>query len=512
MLLTTTKTGSLDYWKICAVSLALLAPFFIYFPTLRSIVAIWDTSGTFAHGYAVLPISLWLIWRRRDTLPLESAAPWWPGLLLLAGCGLAWLFADLAAVQVVRQYAFVAMIPLIVLTMVGPTLARSMTFPLLFLLLAVPFGEVFIGPLVNFTADFTVAALRLTGIPVLRNGAHFDIPSGSWSVLEACSGIRYLISSFTLGCLYAYLTYRSAWRRLAFILLAIVTPIIANGMRAYMIVMIADLSDMRLAVGVDHLIYGWLFFGLVMFVMFVIGSFWREDDAAPETAHVSPAPKRRASGAAAAQLLPVALATLACLAVWPLYSSYITHSVSNPKQAKLDGFHSSWQKAPPFTDWKPHFLPANAQLYRFFKQEDQVVGLSVLYYRNQNPGTKLISSSNQMVVAEKNPVWIETATRARQESLSGRTLKMRETQVRAKSGQFLVWSWYWVDGRFTANDYLAKLLQAKETLLMQGDDGAAIAVFAPFARDPDEARSAMRRFLTGNLVPLKATLAGNRDD
>ena len=137
------------------------------------------------------------------------------------------------------------------------------------------------------TADFTVAALRLTGIPVYREGQFFTIPTGSWSVVEACSGLRYLIASVTVGVLYAYLTYRSPARRAAFVAASIVVPIVANWVRAYMIVMIGHLSGMKYAVGVDHLIYGWVFFGIVMLLLFWIGSFWREDvaPAAAAAAH-----------------------------------------------------------------------------------------------------------------------------------------------------------------------------------------------------------------------------------
>ena len=147
-----------------------------------------------------------------------------------------------------------------------------------------PFGEALIPPLIDFTADFTVTALQLTGIPVYREGSFFTIPSGNWSVVEACSGLRYLIASFTLGALYAYLTYRSLKRRLIFIALSVIVPIIANGVRAYLIVMTGHLSDMSLAVGIDHLIYGWVFFGLVMLLLFWAGSFWREDGRISQSA------------------------------------------------------------------------------------------------------------------------------------------------------------------------------------------------------------------------------------
>ncbi|WP_426194744.1 exosortase A [Massilia sp. DWR3-1-1] len=276
----------------------LLALFALYATTAQSIVSIWNSSDTFTHGYIILPISIWLIWRRRGNFFAYPPTPCWPAVAGLALLGAGWLAARQADVQVVAQYAFVMMFPVAALALFGVRLARSFTFPLLFLLFAVPFGDVFIDPLINFTADFTVAAIRLTGIPLLRNGTRFEIPTGSWSVVTACSGVRYLISSVTIGCLYAYLTYSSTRKRLICIALAIIVPIIANGLRAYMIVMIGHLSGMELATGVDHLVYGWLFFGLVMFIMFWIGNRWREDEA------VAPVPVERGAAGACCRWRP----------------------------------------------------------------------------------------------------------------------------------------------------------------------------------------------------------------
>ena len=186
----------------------------------------------------------------------------------------------------------VAMIPTVVIIIAGRRVARALAFPLGFLLLGVPVGEALIPPLMDWTADFTVTALRLSGIPVYREGTFFTIPSGQWSVVEGCSGLRYLIASITVGALFAYLSYQKLWKRLLFVALSVIVPIIANGMRAYMIVMIAHLSDMKLALGIDHLIYGWLFFGLVMLLLFWIGSFWRDPEPAisAQSATLSPGP------------------------------------------------------------------------------------------------------------------------------------------------------------------------------------------------------------------------------
>jgi EpsI family protein len=379
----------------------------------------------------------------------------------------------------------------------------------MFLLLAVPFGEALIDPLINVTADFTVAALQATGIPVLRNGTHFEIPSGSWSVVEACSGVRYLISSFTLGCLYANLTYRSRVRQAIFIVLSIIVPIIANGLRAYMIVMIGHLSGMELAVGVDHLIYGWLFFGLVMFIMLWVGSFWREDlDDAPATG-TRGTEKIQGRRASTGTLLTAAVAAIACLAVWPAYSGYVDRVSFNPAPVELGGFQGRWQEVPTFTDWTPNLSPASKELRRLYKRDDQHVGMFVAYYRNQHDGAKLISTSN-LLVPRKSSSWRKVSTIAHVETIADRPFAVRESKIQGAAGPLLVWHWYWIGGQFTANDYVGKLLQAKEKFLMHGDDGASLITFAPYTSNPGEARLAMQRFLSDNLTSLEETLAGNQ--
>ena len=246
----------------------LVGLFVVFFDTAHTIVSIWNNYETFTHGYIILPICLWLVWQQRGVLAGITPRPSWIGLLALTGIVFIWLLGSLSGAQVVKQYALAAMIPATVLALLGWMVVRILRFPLLFLLLAVPFGDALIDPLMNQTADFTVAALQLTGIPVFREGNTLTIPTGVWSVVEACSGVRYLIASLTLGIIYAYLTYRTTWRQILFILAAIIVPIFANGMRAYMIVMIGHLSNMEYAVGVDHLIYGWIFFGLVMLILF----------------------------------------------------------------------------------------------------------------------------------------------------------------------------------------------------------------------------------------------------
>ncbi|QJD99888.1 exosortase A [Massilia forsythiae] len=504
---------ALSRGAIALMALALLAPFVLYFGTMDSIVAIWNRSETFAHGYVILPISLWLIWRERTRFNLHPATPYAPALALLALLGAGWLAAQLGEVQVVSQYAFVAMLPAIALALFGPRLAGSLTFPLLFVLFAVPFGEVFVAPLIQFTADFTVWAVRATGIPVLRSGTRFELPTGNWSVVEACSGVRYLISSVTLGCLYAYLTYRSNLRRLLFVALAVIVPIIANGLRAYMIVMIGHLSGMELATGVDHLIYGWLFFGLVMFLMFWVGSYWREDSAAPAAVPAAAGTAGAAGAASTVPMLharrfaPMTAAVLAVAALWPAAALLGERANHNPAPVRLDEVAVGWPQVAPFADWKPAYLTPDARFERVYQDSAAPavpVALDLLYYRNQHRDKSLISSGNRL--AGYQDAWHETFAGARTETFLDRPLALRESLLRGPRGTLLVWSFKWVGGHYTDSDMKGKLWQAGAKALLRGDDGAAVLLSAPYDDAPEAARAALRRFLAQQGAALDAAL------
>ena len=487
-------------WLTIAGVVALLA---LYWPTVSSTVAIWSRSETFAHGFLIFPISAWLIWTRRKNLATLPPVPDWRGLVVLALLGLIWLAAELARVLVVKQLALVAMIPALVFTVLGGQVVRAMAFPLAFLLLAVPMGEFLIPPLMNFTADFTVAALRLTGIPVYREGTFFSIPSGNWSVVEGCSGLRYLIASFTLGTLYGYLTYRSLKKRLLFAAASIVVPIIANGLRAYMIVMIAHLSDMKLALGVDHYIYGWVFFGLVMLLLFWIGAFFREDgEGVPANL-----PSGQTAPASARGAVAFLLAGLAVAAIWPAYAAYLETLAPKGFAVNLvpPAGRNGWQQDVAFTDWQPEYKGMDAKLSAAYRKEGRSVGVFIAYYRYQRQDAELINSQNVMV-RQKHPVWRNVGEAVREVALAGQRVTVQETRLSSTPQRLLVWHWNWLNGPFTIDPYWAKFYEARGRLLGHWDDAAAVIVYTPYDERPEEAASILEAFLRDMLPALTATL------
>jgi exosortase A len=501
-----------------AVAWALLAA--LYDDTGAAMVGIWNRSETFAHAWIVPPISAWLVWRRRAELALlvPRPAPLW--LLALVPLGLLWLLGELAAANSATQFALVGMLVVLVPALLGPEAAGRIMFPLGFLFFAVPFGDFMTPWLMDRTADFTVLALRASGIPVFREGLQFVIPTGSWSVVQACSGIRYLMASVMVGTLFAYLNYRSSRKRWIFVAVAIVTPLVANWLRAYMIVMLGHLSGNKLATGVDHIIYGWVFFGIIMLAMFMIGARWSDADPEPQ-----PAP----AGAGAAQVSPArwagVLLGLLLLAVLPSQlraqaQRSGAHGEPLLDVPKLPGW--SWQ-AEPLNSWQPHFENPAAVLQGRFVPEagGPAIGLYIGYYRDQHFGRQLVTSVNQWVYSETDKDWAQTASgEAMLDAPAGplpwRTGELRGQELGQVSGdgsrapRVRVWQVYWINGRPLVSDWQAKLHGALQSLLGRGDDAAVVLVYADKATaGADDAL--IRGFLSRNWPALDTALRGVRD-
>ena len=499
-------------WLVASVALAFALAWIVfgYWRTGAAMVGIWARSDTFAHGFLVAPISAWLIWRARASLLEVAPQPSWWVLLPLTAAGGGWLLGELGAVNAVSQFAFVAMLVLAVATVIGTRASRRIAFPLAFLFFAVPAGEFLMPQLMEWTADFTVMALRLTGIPVYREGQSFNIPSGNWSVVEACSGVRYLIASLVIGTLYAYLTYRSAMRRLIFIGFSIVVPVVANWARAYMIVMIGHLSGNKLAVGIDHLIYGWLFFGLVIMIMFWIGARWRDDTVVP----VGPAPRVRSApdpAASAGEFMLVAVMVAIVAMIWPLGQRLIERSdVASIPALSVPSSMGGWQaEEKALTTFQPHFLKAPAQLRDRWTRGDADVGLYIAYYRNQNFEQKLVSSDN-VLVRNDDREWLRVAAGAQKLDVGGRPVTARMEEVRGPGGQRLVaWYWYWIDGKLTSSDALAKGYTALSRLVGRGDDSAVIVLYT-LKGAPGEAEATLERFVREAGPSVEKMLADTR--
>jgi exosortase len=193
---------------------------------------------------------------------------------------LGWLAAERVGVMEGRQIVAVVMLLTLFLATLGWRMTRVLSAPLLYLFFLVPFGEFATPVLQRFTAGFIDVGLGVLGIPFTADAFTIEIPEGVFYVAEACAGLRFLIAAVAFGVLYACLIYRSPTKRALFIAASIVIPIVANGVRALGIVVLGHLIGSAQAAAADHLVYGWVFFSVVIVLLIAAGLPFREDGAA----------------------------------------------------------------------------------------------------------------------------------------------------------------------------------------------------------------------------------------
>lgn len=266
-------------WLVAVIVLAIGAVAFgvaFHVEVVRA-VAVWDESTAYNHCFLILPISAYLIWERRQVL--AARAPRSNGWVVIAmlPVGLVWLFAVNAQIMEGRQLAAMTLFELFILAILGLQVWRVSAFALLYLYFLVPSGAFLTAPMQDFAARFAVRGVELLGIPVYSNGLDIEVPGARFTVAEACAGLRFLIASVALGTLYGYTMYRSWKRRAAFIVVSIVVPIIANGMRVMGIVVLGYWLGNAEAATADHLIYGWVFFSIVSVILILLGLPFRQE-------------------------------------------------------------------------------------------------------------------------------------------------------------------------------------------------------------------------------------------
>ena len=498
-------------WRLAwtAYGVAFLAVLGLFWETVETLVSVYWNNATFNHGFLILPIVGYLISLRREALvQLEPRPTAWaipPLLLALLG----WLAGSAGGVDMVEQFGLLGVLWSLFLGIFGWRVVRELAFPLFYAVFAVPFGDFLVEPLQDLTAVFAVKGIELVGIPVYSDGLLITIPPGNFEVAEACAGLRFLIATVALGFLFSYLTYRSLWRRLAFLALCVIVPIIANGIRAWGIVFIGYQSNMTVAVGVDHIIYGWIFFALVTAILLALGMLFR-DRPIGEVAPPSGTPDLRPPTSRGV-IAGFAVGLTALCAVGPAYAALVVNRPAPNGAIVLDPprIGNGWRLVESYDDdWKPSFPSADATLLRTYVKNGQAVHLFVAFYRTQRDGHEVVNYNNRFYDGR---AWMRVGSGSVSAPVDAKPLAVEYTRLLHGRVGRMVWSWNWVKDSYTADSYQAKWLETKAKLFGGERAAAAIAIAADYRESPAEATPVLEDFLNnaGPFRPLLARAAGH---
>ncbi len=299
-------TAPKHLWRPIAVSAVLV---FTYAFVLVKLGHDWWTDENYSHGLLIPFIIIYIIWNQRERLARAIARPstlWGGALVLLA---LLTLFAGTAGAELFMQrISLVLMLAGIVVYFWGYRLLRLLLVPAGLLFLAIPIPAIIFNkiafPLQLFASRCAVGAMALLEIPVLRQGNVIELlPLGAretkkLEVVEACSGIRSLMTLLTLAVVFAYFTYpgkdsgdgttpgdRSRrksfghWRSVIIVLSAVPIAILTNALRVSGTGILAHYYGTKVADGFFHSFSGWVIYIVAFLMLFAVG--WTIDRFKP---------------------------------------------------------------------------------------------------------------------------------------------------------------------------------------------------------------------------------------
>jgi exosortase A len=478
-----------------ALSLLLLV---LFFPTWRSMAITWWYTTAFNHGLVILPISGFLIWQRRRTLGHMCPAQDLLGLALLACFAFVWLLGDAAEVELVKHIAVVGLLISLFVALFGRAIARFLWFPLLFLFFLAPFGTFLIPHLQAFAADFATIVLRLVGVPVFQDGIALMTPSGVFEVAEACAGLRFIIANLVVATLFAYWAYDRPVKWLCFLVISLIVPIIANGLRVFGIVYIAYLSNNRYATGVDHIVYGWVFFVFTMLIILLIGS--RFADRQIGRFHDEGPPR----STAVRWPLGFPLVVTAVLAAPPVYAQTVMRLPDPPARlvAPSIAVDTAWPRDGTTSDWQPRIVNPDLVIRETYSRGGEAVDFYVAYFAFERDSAEAVSQRHRL---DDGATWTRTESGWQSLRVDGLPSSVHREQLVSstlQSGRLVLW-WYWIGGELTSSFWRAKALEMRNRLLGRTTPTAIVALSSKFDDRPEKALRSIQAFLQSGFAPTR---------
>jgi exosortase len=260
--------------SLAAAALLLFSFSILYHAVIMKLIHDWATDDNYSHAFFIIPIALYFVWERRDHLAQIGPKPNYLGLIFILLSIATLLVGILGSELFLTRISIIGIAAGSVLYILGWPHLKSLAFPILFLLLMIPLPAIIFNqitfPLQLIASRFGELSLGILGVPVLREGNIIQLPNVSLEVVEACSGIRSLISMLTLGLLYGYFADKRIGIRAALCLSTVPIAILANGFRVAITGVAAHYYNPKMATGFFHEFSGWLIFVMAFIMVFLL--------------------------------------------------------------------------------------------------------------------------------------------------------------------------------------------------------------------------------------------------
>lgn len=270
-----TKVPTDNPWRIVQALLLTGVLGYLYASVLPALVADWENDPDYSHGFLIPVLSGYFLWEKRQELLQLSPQPSAMGLIALLGGAALLLLGHIGAELFLTRVSLVIVLAGLVLYHGGWHFLRTTAFPLALLLFMIPWPAIVLNtltlPLQLLAARLSTASLQLINLPVYREGNVIFLPHTTLEVVEACSGIRSLVSLLALAVVFAYMTQRQTWKIALVVLTAIPIAIVANAFRIWGTGVLAHFYGSQVAEGFYHTFAGWLVFVVAFILLTFVG-------------------------------------------------------------------------------------------------------------------------------------------------------------------------------------------------------------------------------------------------
>jgi exosortase len=265
------KTSRLPWLPYASIAVLLAV---LYYRVAIKLVYDWYTLPDYSHGFLVPLFAVFLVWDKRKAIQETPIKPNWAGILLVV-FAIGVLILGVYGVELfTARISFVLLLTGIIWTLLGSAMVRELRFPLLVLVLAIPFPAIVFNqitfPLQLFASKIASQILPLLGVPVLLEGNVIRLPVMPLEVAEACSGIRSLMSLFTLAVFYGYFLEKTTVRRVILALASIPIAVTANVFRIVGTGLCVQYWDPDKALGFFHEFSGWVMFVISLGCLYLV--------------------------------------------------------------------------------------------------------------------------------------------------------------------------------------------------------------------------------------------------
>lgn len=245
----------------------------LYFQVIVDLVNQWWVDPNYSHGFLVPLVSIFLIWKKRDKLRTLEKRRSYSGLfILLCGLGI-YIIGTAGAEYFSARFSLVIVLFGLIFYLNGREWAKKLLFPIAFLSFMIPIPYVIYYsiafPMQLFSTKLTQLLLHFIGMPSIRQGNIIHLPSYSLEVVEACSGLRSLVSLLALGAFFAYVTFKSNLKRIILFLSVFPIAVGANIFRIFVTALGAYVISPKLAEDFLHKLSGLIVFLIAVFSLFI---------------------------------------------------------------------------------------------------------------------------------------------------------------------------------------------------------------------------------------------------